>query len=88
MDVVGVDDPLLNQVNQILRQNPGDCALFINLRTPENHRRLIRSKNLKVRPSQAVIEKLRSLLGQDNVWMEEEKEKEKINGLKNSQERR
>lgn len=86
MDVVGVDDPLLNQVNQILRQNPGDCALFINLRTPENHRRLIRSKNLKVRPSQAVIEKLRSLLGQDNVWMEEEKEK--INGLKNSQERR
>jgi DNA polymerase-3 subunit alpha len=72
MDVMGVDDPLLNEVTQILMQNPGDCNLFINLKTSKNKHQLIKAKKLKVKPSYDVISKLRSLLGQNNVWMEAE----------------
>ena len=72
LDVMGVDDPLLNEVTQILMQNPGDCNLYIRLRTSKDKHQLIKSNKLKVRPSYDVISKLRSLLGQNNVWMEAE----------------
>lgn len=71
MELIGVDDPILNQVSEILEQNPGNCNLFINLKAPDDsQKQLIRSKKLKVNPAPDVITKLRSLLGHDNVWME------------------
>ncbi|MFQ5649242.1 MAG: DNA polymerase III subunit alpha [bacterium] len=70
MNVIGVDDPLLNQVSEILKQNPGGCNLFINLNIPEKEPKTIKSKNLKVKPSVDMLTKLRNLLGQENVWME------------------
>ena len=65
-----LDDPLLNEVSQVLRQNPGQCTLFINLSTPEKNNEIIRSKKLKVKPSAAMISQLRNLVGQENVWMD------------------
>jgi DNA polymerase-3 subunit alpha len=71
MQVVGVDDPILNQISEILEQNPGSCNLFINLKMPsENQEPTIRSKKIKVNPAPDMIMKLRSLLGEENVWME------------------
>jgi DNA polymerase-3 subunit alpha len=71
MTPVGVDDPILNQISEILEQNPGNCHLFINLKGPsDSQRQLIRSKKLKVNPAPEMIMKLRSLLGAENVWME------------------
>ncbi|MFQ5602035.1 MAG: DNA polymerase III subunit alpha [bacterium] len=70
MEVMGVDDPILNQVNEILVDNPGKCNLFINLKTSKEHLKIIKSKKIKVNPAPDVIMKLRSLLGQENVWME------------------
>jgi DNA polymerase-3 subunit alpha len=71
MDAMGgVDDPLLTKVNTILRSNPGDCNLFIDIRTAKNKHKLIRSRKLKIKPSHNVITELRDLLGRDNVWME------------------
>ncbi len=70
MDVVGVDDPLLSQVSEIIRQNPGPCGLFIDLHTPKNPKRTIRSRKLTVKPSVEMLSRLRSILGQENVWME------------------
>jgi DNA polymerase-3 subunit alpha len=70
MDVMGVDDPLLSKVNSILRQNPGKCNLFIDLKTAEDKRQLIRARKLKVKPTYDVITELRDLLGSENVWME------------------
>ncbi len=70
MNVVGVDDPLLNEVSEILKQHPGPCGLFINLNISDNETRTIKSRKLKVKPSVDMITKLRDLLGQENVWME------------------
>jgi DNA polymerase-3 subunit alpha len=70
MDALGVDDPILSQVTEILEQNPGKCNLFINLRMPEAKEQVIRSKKLKVNPAPEVIFKLRDILGRENVWME------------------
>lgn len=70
MKLMGVDDPLLNEVSQVLRQNPGQCTLFINLSTPEKNNNIIRSKKIKVKPSAAMILQLRNLVGQENVWMD------------------
>ncbi len=70
LDSVGVDDPILSQVTEILEQNPGNCNLFINLRIPKDKKQVIKSKKIKVNPAPEVIYKLRDLLGQENVWME------------------
>jgi len=70
MNVIGVDDPLLNQVSTILNENPGPCNLFINIQMAENQKKTIKSRKLKIKPSVDLLTKLRDLLGQDNVWME------------------
>ncbi len=70
LKLIGVDDPLLNQVSEILKQNPGSCNLFINLKTEERNGKTIRSKKMKVKPSLEMITQLRELLGEDNVWMD------------------
>ncbi|MFQ5864454.1 MAG: DNA polymerase III subunit alpha [bacterium] len=70
MDALAVDDPILNQVTEILVQNPGNCNLFISLRIPEAKRQVIKSKKLKVNPAPEVIFRLRDILGRENVWME------------------
>jgi len=70
MQLMGVDDPLLNQVTEIIKQNPGSCNLFIKLQLPEHKRQTIRSRKLKVKPTPDLMTKLRTLLGQDNVWIE------------------
>lgn len=69
---VGVDDPVLNEITDLLKQNPGDCNLFINVKTDEHSKQIIKSKNMKVNPSAEVITQLRSILGRENVWMEAE----------------
>lgn len=70
VEQIGVDDPVLNKINILLKQNPGNCSLFINVKTDENSKETIKSKNVKVNPSPEVITQLRTLLGQNNVWME------------------
>ncbi len=70
MDVVGLDDPLLNEISEVLISHPGECNLFIRLSTDDDQKKMIRSKKMKVRPSAEMLSRLRELLGQDNVWME------------------
>lgn len=70
MQLMGVDDPLLNQVTEVIKQNPGSCNLFIKLQLPEHKRQTIRSKKMKVNPTPDLMSKLRTLLGQDNVWIQ------------------
>ena len=70
VEKIGVDDPVLNQINILLKENPGSCNLFINVKTDENSKETIKSKNVKVNPSPEVMTQLRTLLGQKNVWME------------------
>ncbi len=70
LDAMGVDDPVLNEVSELLKQNPGNCNLIINVDIPEKNNQIIRSKNIKVKPDPEIIHKLRQLLGQQNVWME------------------
>jgi len=70
MDVIGVDDPLLDQVSSILRQHPGSCSLLIDLHTSNRQTKTIRARKMKVRPSGGMLSKLRELLGRENVRME------------------
>jgi DNA polymerase-3 subunit alpha len=70
MELAGVDDPVLNQVTRIVQENPGECNLFINLKVQNNPKQTIKSKTMKVNPAPEVIMNLRSILGQENVWME------------------
>ena len=70
MELMGVDDPILNKVNSILKANPGNCNLFINLKTKADKKQVIKSKKIKVNPAPNVIMELRTLLGRANVWMD------------------
>jgi len=55
LKLIGVDDPLLNQVSEILKRYPGSCNLFINLRTSQQKDKTIKSRKMKVRPSLEMI---------------------------------
>ncbi|MFQ5675191.1 MAG: DNA polymerase III subunit alpha [bacterium] len=70
MEKIGVDDPVLDKVTDILKQNPGNCNLFINVKTNENTKQVIKSRNMKVQLSADVMTRLRTLLGHNNVWMD------------------
>ncbi|MFQ5706061.1 MAG: DNA polymerase III subunit alpha [bacterium] len=70
LDTLGLDDPTLNQVTDILKQNPGDCHIFINLKVPHENERIIRANKLSVKPNPEVIHQLRNILGRENVWMD------------------
>ena len=70
LELIGVDDPVLNQVTEILQQNPGHCNLFINLKVKNAAPQTIKSRKLKVNPAPEVITNLRAILGHDNVWVD------------------
>ncbi len=70
MELAGVDDPKLAQVTEILEQNPGDCSLYISVKTKNRPGQTIRSRRMKVNPAPEMIMNLRSLLGHENVWVD------------------
>lgn len=70
LELRGVDDPALNQITEIVEQNPGKYNLYINLNSHNEVPYIIKSKTMRVNAAPEVIMNLRSILGQKNVWIE------------------
>jgi len=68
VDELGVDDPVLLQVKSIVEENPGDCDIYIHVKTGDS-KNSVKAKKLKVKPSLDVISRLRTILGQENVYL-------------------
>ncbi len=65
-----IDTDILEQVRQAILESPGSCELCINLLDPDDRELLLKSNMSTVNPDPGLLQKLRELLGSDNVWIE------------------
>jgi DNA polymerase-3 subunit alpha len=63
------DKPAIEDIYKCCGEYPGDCYLIIHITTPDNNRHKIRAGNISMAPSADAINKLRGILGRDNVWI-------------------
>lgn len=65
-----VDDPDIQSVGEILLNYRGDCNVLINIITPNDGDYVLRSRRITTKPNPELLRKLKSKLGEKNVWIE------------------
>ena len=65
-----VKDDSIRDVGNIIQKNLGDCPILINVVTPENGEYLLRTKNMKAKPTSHLVSELQKCVGSRNVWIE------------------
>lgn len=60
----------MDKVQSRLRKYPGKCNLYFNIKTETGEEFLMRSKKFQVNPTADLVTDLRTLLGEENVWIE------------------
>ena len=63
------DEGLLENINQLANNNKGRCGLVLHLKSKNGSVQKIRSRQLHVNPNQKFISDLRSICGDNNVWI-------------------
>jgi DNA polymerase III subunit alpha len=67
----GLEDTVLENIQEILRRHPGDCPLVFKLDKPFSFRALVESPDFKtVAPADTLVKQLEALLGEDTVVIE------------------
>lgn len=67
----GLEDTVLEDIQEILRRHPGDCPLVFKLDKPFSFRALVESPDFKtVAPADTLVKQLEALLGEDTVVIE------------------
>lgn len=69
LDVAAAATGLLDEIKADLTGYRGTVPVFIRLRANGGDVYVLRSRNLRVSPAPALIEKLRDRIGRDNVWV-------------------
>jgi DNA polymerase-3 subunit alpha len=69
MKTQGLEDELVKEVYEECRKVEGSCGLVLHLITKEQNEFRVRSKKIRLSPDREIIEKLRTRLGRDNVWI-------------------
>ncbi|MEE4312639.1 MAG: DNA polymerase III subunit alpha [candidate division KSB1 bacterium] len=65
-----VEDDRIRDVGNIIQKNLGDCPILINVVTPDNGEYLLRTKNMKAKPTSHLVSELQRCVGPRNVWIE------------------
>ena len=63
-----VDTDILNKIKTIVARYSGKCALLLHL-TKDGKTDTIKSKSIRIAPSSEMVNALRNLLGNKNVWI-------------------
>lgn len=66
----GLGGETLNEIDRILGQHGGKCAVVMKLKTESGEELFIRSDKYRVDPSHGLIDELKDILGRENVWIE------------------
>ncbi len=65
----GLEDLFVRDVYEECAKTAGDCSLIIHMQTLEDNEYRIKSRKITVDPGKEAIERLRSRLGKENVWV-------------------
>ena len=63
------DKSILESVQSLAQSNAGRCRFIINIETSSGYLQRVVSQNLNVSPNIEFIENMRTLLGNQNVWI-------------------
>jgi len=67
----GLEEPVLEDLQAILRHHPGSCPLVFELRQPFAFKAFVESPEFKtVAPTDALVKQAEALLGEDTVIVE------------------
>ncbi len=69
LNVDDTEDKLLQELQSILKTHTGTVPIFLRLCTHDKNDYVLRSKSYQVAPSAELIEKLRTVVGRENVWI-------------------
>ena len=69
LNINHTDEGLLENINQLANNNKGRCGLILHLKSKNGSVQKIRSRQLHVNPNQKFIVDLRSICGDNNVWI-------------------
>lgn len=69
-------------MGKFIERNPGECPIFLQVTTPDNQERYIRSKRFRLTPSALVLQQLTEMVGSGNirVGIRNENSKKSANG--------
>ncbi len=60
----------VKEIIKLFSRYPGNCPVFLNIKSDNGSDFLLKSKRYKVNPTPEVLEGLRGVLGKENVWLE------------------
>ena len=61
---------ILSQVHSIAKSSKGHCRFILNIESSNGYMQRVVSNDLNVSPSLEFIQKLRDILGHENVWID------------------
>jgi DNA polymerase-3 subunit alpha len=70
----GLDSGTINDIRSCCKTHEGDCYLVIHLAAADGKQYTIRAGNIRVSPNRLAIDKLRDILGKENVWIAKTKD--------------
>ncbi len=68
-DIHNEDEKLLNEINSIAVDNKGRCSLVIHLLSTQGNAKRVKAGNIRIAPDVQVVNKLRNIFGDTNVWV-------------------
>ena len=72
LSTVGLEDGAIDNLTQILRNSPGQCDVCLHLNTLHNGEITVRSNRFRMTPTSEAIIQIKSLVGDDGVWLDRE----------------
>ncbi|MDZ7369765.1 MAG: DNA polymerase III subunit alpha [candidate division KSB1 bacterium] len=69
LELEQLSEDMLREMRSLLSLYQGDVPLFLKLVTPQNGNYLLKAKNLRVRADLDLLERLRQMVGRQNVWL-------------------
>lgn len=69
LQTVGLQDQLLNELAEVLGNEPGPCDVYLHCQTPEHGEVTVHATDAcRVHPGKELREKVEALLGPDTLW--------------------
>jgi len=64
-----LEESFINEIHEACSKVSGTCSLILHVVTAEDNEYRIRAKNITTAPISELLEKLRIILGKENVWL-------------------
>ncbi|MBN1757649.1 MAG: DNA polymerase III subunit alpha [Chitinispirillaceae bacterium] len=65
----GLEVDFLQEIRNIIKEKPGECALVLHLVTGERNEYRVKAKQCRLAPDHDIIKELRGRVGKENVWL-------------------